>query len=142
MRDHSQPTKTATYAAAAIRLKVLLHEKVHQFLVPKMYILREYRAGNRAGCYVRSSLWRYIEEALAETIAQLGVVGFRKMFVGMRFPVKNGYVFLKRGGGYHPQLAGGSVIPEAAALIYTGVVAGIPVELRFMAGAPSVVSGD
>jgi hypothetical protein len=41
-----------------------------------------------------------------------------------------------RAGGFDPDLAGAGLIPEAAALIYTGVVSGIAVELRFVAQPP------
>jgi hypothetical protein len=112
------------------RAVVLLHEKVHQFLMPKLYVLRNYRASNRASSYMRSSLWRYIEEALAETIAQVGVSGFRQFFTGMRFPVQSGYMYLTRGGGYSAQFTGSGLIPEGAALVYIGIVSGIAIELR------------
>jgi hypothetical protein len=129
--------RVSTLGSATDRALVLLHEKVHQFLAPKFYILREYRANARGMSYVRSSLWRYIEEALAETIAQVGVNGFRQFFTGIRFPVGNGYMYLTRPGGrLNPELAGMGLVPEAAALIYTGVVGGIAVELRFMAQPP------
>jgi hypothetical protein len=112
----------------------LLHEKVHQFLVPKLYFLRNYRVSNRVSSYLRSSLWRYIEEALAETIAQVGVHGFRQLFTGLRFPIRQGYLYLKQGGGYSPHFTGSGAIPEAAALLYKGIVAGIAIEIW---GAPS-----
>jgi len=108
---------------------VLLHEKVHQFLAPKLWILREYRASNRASSYMRSSLYRYIEEALAETIAQVGVNGFRQFFTGLRFPIQSGYMYLRQGGGYSPSFAGGGLVPEAASLVWNGVVDGIAFEL-------------
>ena len=110
---------------------VLLHERVHQFLMPKLDILRAYRASNRAGSYMRSSLWRYIEEALAETIAQVGVNGFKQFFAGIKFPVSNGYMFLRQGGGFDPRFAGVGGIPEAAGLIYNAMVAGVAIELWF-----------
>lgn len=110
---------------------VLLHELVHQFLTPKLYLLRNFRVENLAGSYVRSSLWRYIEEALAETVAQVGVNGIRSFFVGIRFPVKNGYVYLTRGGGFNPQMTGGGLVPEGAALIAAGSIAGLSMKLWF-----------
>ncbi|MES1204660.1 MAG: hypothetical protein ABUS79_01865 [Pseudomonadota bacterium] len=116
---------------------VLLHEKVHQFLVPKLYVLREYRVANRVGSYVRSSLYRYIEEMLAETIAQVGVNGFRQLFVGLRFPVKNGYVLLmKAGSSLEPSWKGSGVLVEGAALIRTGLVAAFGYEIWFVPGNP------
>jgi len=73
---------------------------------------------------------------LAETIAQVGVLGFKQFFTGIRFPVQNGYMYLLRGGGFAKSFGGAGLVPEAAALIKTGVVAGIPFELRFMPGPP------
>jgi len=73
---------------------------MHPFLMPKLYVLRDYRANARARSYFHSSLWRYIEEALSEPIAQVGVNGFRERFVGIRFPVSNGHMYLRRGGGF------------------------------------------
>jgi hypothetical protein len=130
--------KVSTRGSANDRALVLVHEKVHQFLAPKLYILREYRANTRATSYVRSSLWRYIEEALAETVAQVGVNGFRQFFRGIRFPVGNGYMYLTRPGGYDAGLGGAGLVPEAAALIYNGMVAGIAMELRFLPQPPPV----
>lgn len=85
----------------------------------------------RAASYVRSSLWRYLEEALAETVAQVGVTGFSKFFRGIRFPIENGYMYLMRRGGYNPAFGGHGLVKEAAALVYVGVVVGIPFEVRF-----------
>jgi hypothetical protein len=119
------------------RALALRHEGVHQFLAPKLYLLREYRVSNVSTSYTRSSLWRFIEEALAEAVAQVGVLGFRNVFSGIRFPVKEGYVYLRRGGGYNAQFEGFGMLPEASALLYHGVVAGIAFELRFNAGTSS-----
>ncbi|HEU5134304.1 MAG TPA: hypothetical protein VFU13_04090 [Steroidobacteraceae bacterium] len=123
--------KVSTQGSATDRALVLLHEKVHQFLAPKLYVLREYRASNRVSSYWRSSLWRYIEEALAETVAQVGVNGFRNFFTGIRFPVQQGYMYLTKGGGYNPTFQGSGFIPEGAALLYNAVVGGIAFELWF-----------
>ena len=119
------------------RALVLLHEKVHQFFVAKLYLLREFRVANRAGSYVRSSLYRYFEEMLAETIARVGVNGFSQAFVGIRFPIKNGYVFLmKAGSAMEPAWKGSGVLVEGAALIYTGMVSGFAFQLWFAPGSP------
>ena len=59
----------STRGAATDRELVLLHERVHQFLAPKLYRMRDFRVENRMNSYFNSSLWRYVEEALAETIA-------------------------------------------------------------------------
>jgi hypothetical protein len=118
------------------RALVLLHEKVHQLLAPKLVFLRGYRASTRYNSYTRSSLYRYIEEALAETIAQVGVLGFRKFFVGVRFPVDRSYMYLMKGGGYDAVFRGAGFVPEAAALVYSGFVAGIAINIYSM---PAVV---
>jgi hypothetical protein len=121
----------STHSSADDRAVILLHERVHQFLVPKLYVLREYRVNNRASSYLRSSLYRYIEEALAETIAQVGVYGIRQFLTGIRFPVKSGYMFLIQGGGHYPYFTGSGAITEAAGLLFNGMVSGIAFELRF-----------
>ncbi len=119
----------STRGSAVDQKIVLLHEKVHQFLAPKLYPLRNFRVENRAGSYFRSSLWRYIEEAMAETVGQVGVNGIRSFFVGIRFPVKNGYVYLTRGGGFDALMTGGGIVPEGAALIASGTLAGMTMNL-------------
>lgn len=123
--------RVSTKGAANDRNVVLLHEKVHQFLMPKLYLLRNFRVQNRMNSYFKSSLWRYIEEALAETIALVGVRGFRQFFTGIRFPVKSGYVYLTKSGGYSPHMAGGGLIPEGAGLLASGMVAGMQFNLWF-----------
>jgi hypothetical protein len=128
--------KVSTRGSLTDRRLAEVHERVHQFLAPKFYFLREYRASNRAMSYVRSSLYRYIEEAIAETVARVGVEGFRKFFVGVRFPVRSGYVYLLRGGGYKAAFKGAGVLREAGALLYTGIVCGVQVEVRFRATVP------
>ena len=72
--------------------KTLLHEKVHQFLTPKFYFLRNVRVQLRANSYFNSQLLRYIEEALAEGFSQLMVYGVRESLSAISFPVKGGYV--------------------------------------------------
>jgi uncharacterized membrane protein YeaQ/YmgE (transglycosylase-associated protein family) len=67
--------EVSTAGTSEDRAVVLLHEKVHQFLAPKFYKLRRLRVENRVGSYFKTSLYRYVEEALAETIGQLGVNG-------------------------------------------------------------------
>ena len=129
--------RVSTQGTATDRALVLLHEKVHQFLAPKLYLLRDFRVANRGSSYFGSSLWRFIEEALAETIAQVGVVGFRQFFTGIRFPVQNGYVFLTRGGGYGAAMQGRGVLPESAALLARGTAAGMAFDLYFQNGVPS-----
>ena len=82
--------------------------------------------------YAHSSLWRAVEEALAETVAQVGVNGLRKMMVGIRFPVANGYVYMTKGGGYMAFMKGKGVVPEFAALIYVTMVGSLSIEMYFI----------
>jgi hypothetical protein len=70
----------------------LYHEWVHRVLSPRVAPLRQIRAQLRASGYMRSALLRYIEEALAESYAQLRVNGLSSLLVGMRFPLAGGYV--------------------------------------------------
>jgi len=70
-----------------------LHEQVHSFLTPKLYFLRNLRVRLAAGGYAKSELLCYLEEALAETIARAQLSGWiRGISIGVRFPVRNGYV--------------------------------------------------
>jgi hypothetical protein len=107
----------------------LLHEKVHRFLTPKLYALRNFRVRNVMASYVRSSLRRYLEEALAEVVAQVGVNGFRKVWAGIRFPVKEGYVYWIRRGGAETWMEGNGLLREIAGLLATGSVMGIDYEI-------------
>jgi hypothetical protein len=81
---------------ATDRRLAALHENVHRVLTPKLYVLREFRIQNRTSSYTRSALSKYLEEALAETIAQVGVNGFREVFKGISFPVREKYVTILR----------------------------------------------
>ncbi len=108
---------------ATERAVVKLHELVHRFLTPKLYLLRNFRVQQRMDSYVKSSLSRYLEEALCETVAQVGVVGMREFFTGIRFPVRYGYVYLLRRGGYNAGMQGKGLLPEAAGLIAGGLLA-------------------
>jgi hypothetical protein len=70
-----------------------IHEAVHRFLTPKLQLLpklRQFRAVLRQNGYLRSYILRYLEEALAETIAQLKVNGinWRNLLSGIKFPLK------------------------------------------------------
>jgi hypothetical protein len=72
---------------------VRVHESVHQFLTPRLGILRTFRVQLGMSAYMRSALMMYLEEALAETVAQLRVVGGGSAFLkGIKFPVGNGTV--------------------------------------------------
>lgn len=70
----------------------LFHEWVHSVLSPRLSPMRRLRAQFRASGYWRSALLRYLEEAMAESYAQLRVHGMAKVFVGVRFPIEGGYV--------------------------------------------------
>jgi hypothetical protein len=45
--------------------------------------------------YEKSAFLRYLEEALAESYAQLRVNGIKGLPAGIRFPIANGYVTLR-----------------------------------------------
>lgn len=134
----------STQSSTADRALVLLHERVHQVMTPKLYALRNVRVLGRAGSYVGSSLYRYFEEMLAETIAKVGVQGFQKFFVGIRFPVYEGYVYLIRTGS-DPALAnwgGRGLVPEGAGLLAGVTAAGMLFQLWFKVGTPPDVLKD
>jgi hypothetical protein len=78
--------------------ETLLHERVHQFLTPKFYFMREVRINAALGGYNRSYLLRYLEEALAETYALVRTKGLGSTFEGISFPVKAGYVTVAKMG--------------------------------------------
>lgn len=79
---------------AELQRLVRVHERVHQLLTPKLQFLREVRVVISQNGYFKSYILRYLEEALAETVAQVGVRGLRNAVEGITFPVKNGYVTL------------------------------------------------
>jgi hypothetical protein len=78
--------------SAADRRLVALHEAVHRALTPRLDVLRFTRIEGRAKSYDRSSLSMYLEEALAESFAQVSVHGLRGLLTGIVFPVRHGYV--------------------------------------------------
>jgi hypothetical protein len=78
---------------------------------PKLLKCREMRADLGMAGYERSALLRYLEEALAESYAQLRVHGVRGLPAGIRFPVANGYVTLS------------AVLKEAAVAAGLGTIA-------------------
>ena len=51
---------------------LLFHERVHQFLTPKLYFPRNLRVKMRVGSYTESSLFRWPEEWLAYSVATGG----------------------------------------------------------------------
>src|SRR5258708_5396961 len=78
--------------------KTLYHEQVHQFLTPKLYFLRNIRIQVALDGYNRSYVLRYLEEALAQSVAELRTRGIKGLPDGIRFPVKNGYVTVAKMG--------------------------------------------
>jgi hypothetical protein len=73
-----------------------IHEMVHSFLRPRLRFLRRFRARLNASAYSRSVILKYLEEGLAETIAQLSVRGIAGLLTGIRFPIANGYLTLQQ----------------------------------------------
>jgi hypothetical protein len=66
------------------------HESVHSFLSPKAINgLREFRADVGMTLYKKSSLCRYLEEALAETYAQVKFNGLSALPEGLAFPLRS-----------------------------------------------------
>ena len=43
-------------------------------------------------------------------------------------------MYIRRGGGNSPKFKGHGLIPEGAALLYTGLAAGFAIEVYFTAG--------
>jgi hypothetical protein len=72
------------------------HEAVHSALSPKFKLFRNLRADIGMAGYKNSALLKYIEEALAESYAQLKVVGIKGLPTGIKFPIKEGYVTIQR----------------------------------------------
>ncbi len=91
------------------------HELVHSFLSPRLSFLREMRADFGMWGYQKSAFLKYLEEALAETYAQVRVTGMGKVLTGIRFPIAEGYVTLSR------------VLTQAAigTVVYGGIVYGV-----------------
>jgi hypothetical protein len=107
-----------TYSSAGSatdRALVLYHELVHSVLSPRLNFLRTMRADFGMFGYRKSGFLKYLEEALAETYAQVRVHGMRGVFTGIRFPIKENYVSLSR------------VVTEAAigTVVYGGTVYGV-----------------
>ena len=105
----------STKGTAADQALVRYHEEVHSFFSPKFKPLRNLRAKAGQAGYDRSALLQYLEEALAETRAQMKVNGLSGLPEGIRFPIANGYVTLSQ------------VVTEAAigTVVFGGVVYGV-----------------
>jgi hypothetical protein len=65
------------------------HERIHQLLSPRLRLFQELRADLSQHMYDKSVLLRYLEEAAAETYAQLRVNGLSGLMDGLKFPVKS-----------------------------------------------------
>jgi len=83
------------YGSARDQALARAHEAVHSALSPRLRPLRRFRVRLASSAYVRSPLMKYLEEALAESFAQVSVNGIRSVLAGVRFPVANGYVTLQ-----------------------------------------------
>jgi hypothetical protein len=85
--------KISSALSRADRQATLFHELVHQFLTPRLYVLRELRVQIAIQGYERSVILRYLEEAMAETYTQLRTRGFNMnaLIEGITFPVQAGY---------------------------------------------------
>ncbi|MEO6601804.1 MAG: hypothetical protein ABIQ16_18140 [Polyangiaceae bacterium] len=70
----------------------LFHELVHRYFSPRLGPFRQLRAELNMPAYARPALLRYLEEAMAESYAQLRVVGLEQAIAALRFPLNFGYV--------------------------------------------------
>ena len=119
---------------------LLFHERVHQFLTPKLYFLRDLRLGMRVGSYAESSLFRWLEEWLAYAVGYGRVKNWSAMFGSIGFPVQRGYVYWLKAGS-NPALAiwgGRGVIPEGSGLIAAGLMLGERMQLWLKPGGTAV----
>jgi hypothetical protein len=82
----------STQGSATEVQKVRIHEMVHSILKPRLRVLRTFRVRMQLTSYWRSAVLHYLNEALAETTAQLMVDGTRGLLTGLWFPLANGYV--------------------------------------------------
>lgn len=87
--------RISTAGSAADQQIARVHELVHSFLRPRFSVLRTFRARLAGSAYWKSAFLMYLEEALAETIAQLRVNGLSGLFTGIKFPIANGYVSIQ-----------------------------------------------
>jgi hypothetical protein len=88
-----------TYSTAGTATEQQLarvHELVHSFLSPRLGVLRTFRARLAMSGYMRSAILQYLEEALAESVAQLAAHGVVGLLRGIRFPIANGYITLQQ----------------------------------------------
>lgn len=87
-----------TYSTAGTATDVQqarVHELVHSFLSPRLRLFRTFRVRLAMSGYERSAILKFLEEALAESVARLAahnVIGLIKI---IRFPIAEGYVTLQ-----------------------------------------------
>lgn len=81
-----------------LKAETILHERVHSLLTPKLYPLRNLRVVMTINGYAKSFILRYLEEAIAETVAQVGTYGLKNVLVGIKFPIRENYVTLTQIG--------------------------------------------
>ncbi|MEP7337340.1 MAG: hypothetical protein ABI977_06310 [Acidobacteriota bacterium] len=86
----------STAGSATQQQLALAHELVHSYLSPRLAMFRTFRARLSMSAYVRSAIMQYLEEALAETIAQLRINGLSGLLTGVRFPLRGGYALVTR----------------------------------------------
>ncbi|MDK1235004.1 hypothetical protein [Cronobacter turicensis] len=86
-------TQKSSKEAAHHVLEAIYHERVHQFIAAKFFFLREFRTFMRHSAYTKSYLLRYLEEALAETVAKLRANGVSSRYIieSLKFPLTNHY---------------------------------------------------
>lgn len=91
-RRFEKSHQTAEEATRSM-LIALYHERVHSFIAPKFYLLREIRAFTRLSALNKSYILRYLEEALAETIGLMRAKGMSSRFIidGFKFPLSQNY---------------------------------------------------
>jgi hypothetical protein len=118
------------------------HEKFHSFLIAKFILLRQFRIESKYGSYYNSSLYRYLEEAVAQSYTLVKNEGVERIFEGIAFPYKNGYAYLMKGGARARRIAergeavlkGRGFVPEFASLVGTFEVQGLAYELWLAPG--------
>lgn len=111
----------STQGSAADQNLAKFHEQLHSILSPKLLKFREFRASIGMTLYQKSYIMRGLEEALAETVAQLRVNGIKGLPTGLMFPIKNGYLSVST-LGEAAQLGGEIVLGTAIVSGYTYTV--------------------
>lgn len=81
--------RVSSHGSMLDRMRAIYHEQVHSFFTPRG-IRQTTRARVSQWMYNNSHLFRYIEEASAESIAQLRTGG--SLRTGLLFPIAEGYV--------------------------------------------------